>query len=746
MTSRRCFFKLLKEDFRHKIWMLVLSVLGNLLAIPVCFLLRDGGHYTMANAATQIFRSASDAVYGFQTYISVTAGSIAFAGALIVGLAGFRYVFHRDMTDTYHSIPVRRRTLFLVNWLSGFLIWFVPFFLCMLGTMAFAAGKLGRLRTAFEAAGDKTQQLTANFAALSAGKVFAEGLQTVLTLTVVFLLVYHLVLAAVMSCGNVLNTLAVTAIAGVGVISLYVLTIVFRNAYFLTAVSGVSDITDKVIYASPLVSAVWTLNERHNGELTGVCLAVNAAIALLLLAAAFLAYLRRPSELAETGVGNRAVRVGTQTVATCAAGLGGWLVFYYLTEGLASAQTKAWGVFGVLLAAVLVFGVMEILFRMDLKAFFSHRIRMAATTAGILLVCFCFCEDWLGYDSYLPQKDKIAELSVYAPQSNSLYQYSYMSDSTRERMEQMHYTDVDVIYDYLETAVGACSVWQEGTTEADWEEILTRVTLKNGMSYYRCYKVYADDCDAAREILADEDYQELYYRLSEEELQEVTGIVLETWSQTLQQMKGTDISAEGLEEICRACNQDLKEKPELLLCGGGRIFADLSVKKGENRRNYWRFPVYEEMTHTREVLRKYGFGEYADPKTSQQVEKIKIYLGWSGYELKEQQLDPVEAARRHFGVQEADGAGQQVMSTEMTQAVADSLQDEELVVEITDKQEIEELLEIISYVSAEAPGAFRQERVGNIRIVTEDGKERYVYVPKGEMPEKYLLRFGELTK
>lgn len=29
----------MKEDFRHKIWMLALSILGNLLAIPVAYFL-----------------------------------------------------------------------------------------------------------------------------------------------------------------------------------------------------------------------------------------------------------------------------------------------------------------------------------------------------------------------------------------------------------------------------------------------------------------------------------------------------------------------------------------------------------------------------------------------------------------------------------------------------------------------------------------------------------------------------------
>lgn len=155
--------------------------------------------------------------------------------------------------------------------------------------------------------------------------------------------------------------------------------------------------------------------------------------------------------------------------------------------------------------------------------------------------------------------------------------------------------------------------------------------------------------------------------------------------------------------------------------------------------------MYEEMTHTREALRKYGYGEYADPKTPEEVEKIKIYLGLSGYELKEQDLDPVEEARSHFGVEEGAG-GEQAVSTEMPQTRAATLQDEELVVEITDKQEIEELLGILSYVSGEYAGAFRRAWAGNIRIVTEDGLEQCAYVQMGMLPEKYLLRFGEPAK
>lgn len=747
MTSKRCFSKLLREDFRHKIWMLALSVLGNLLAIPVCFLLRAGEHpYSAANAA-QIFRAASDAVYGFQTYISVLAGIIACVGALIVGLAGFRYVFHRDMTDTYHSIPVRRRTLFLVNWLNGFLIWFVPFVVCMLGTMLLSVGRLKRLKDAFEAAGEKNPTVTANFAKLSAGKSVAEGLLTVVALAVAFMLVYHLVLAAVMLCGNVLNTLVLTGVLGTGVAALYTLFVTFQSSYFETFAFSqvVSPVKDRIVYASPLVSAIWLINTRRSGaENLLTCICVNAAVALLLFGVAFLAYLHRPSELAETGIKSRTVRWLEQLVATFVAGLGGWLVFYYLTDGLSKAGKLAWGVFGALLAAMLVSGVMEILFQMDLRAFFSHKLRMALSLAGILLVCFSFSGDWFGYDSYLPKKDEIAELSVYDAERSSLYSYSYIEDSLTNRMDEMHYTDVDVIYDYLRTAVDEVNVGEEPTNydsmRSDGESIITRITLKSGRSYYRNYWVYSDNCDAARKILTSEEYTGLYYQVPEEELVSLSGLSLERNQQSLQQ-QGSDISTEKLEAICRAYNQDLAEQPELVVCGEGRQFSDIVLRKGENFRRYWHFPVYEQMTHTREVLRQYGYEEYAAPVEAEEIDKIKIYLGWSGYELKAENRDPVEVAREYFGVQ--DGTGQ----TEMTQDVnAVEMPDEELVLEITAEEEIEELLEIISYVGREYAGAFGQTRVGNIRIVTTDEQEISAWVPRGAMPEKYLLRFGKLTK
>ncbi len=59
MTSKHCFFRMMKEDFRHKIWMLVLSVLGNMMAVPVTYLISvDNGSnvVTVRNLTSQIGR------------------------------------------------------------------------------------------------------------------------------------------------------------------------------------------------------------------------------------------------------------------------------------------------------------------------------------------------------------------------------------------------------------------------------------------------------------------------------------------------------------------------------------------------------------------------------------------------------------------------------------------------------------------------------------------------------------------
>ena len=231
MTSRRCFFKFMKEDLRHKVWMIVLSFLGSLLTGPVLYLILRGNfmdeRVLRQEGSWFAFRSAAERIFVFfGPGLCIGGGLVALVGAVIVGLFGFRYLFHKNMADIYHSIPMKRRALFLAGYLNGLLIWFVPFVICFLITLSLGVFDLARLKklclTLPPQAGVSNQIVEA----LSGSRLIAETLLTVGVLCICFLLVYHLVLAAVMLCGNMLNTLAVTGLLGCGVIMLYVLVLV----------------------------------------------------------------------------------------------------------------------------------------------------------------------------------------------------------------------------------------------------------------------------------------------------------------------------------------------------------------------------------------------------------------------------------------------------------------------------------------------------------------------------------------
>lgn len=764
MTSKHCFSKIMKEDFRHKIWMLALSILGNLLALPVAFLIYTGNTYKYYESdAQRILRSAGAVCDFFASTLCITGGIIAIAGALIVGLAGFRYVFHRNMVDTYHSIPVKRRTLFVASWLNGFLIWFVPFIINLVITMILGVGKLGSLRASFYQASDKTPEITEAFAGLSVGDIFGEGLLSAVALTVSFLLVYHLILLAVMFSGNVLNALVLTGVAGAGAISLYALWVCFEGYYLDTFFANMPFVQEKMVYASPLASACYLLYERvqaHYGEAgAGVWILVNLVIALLLGLAAALVYEKRPSELAEQGVKNKPVRFVVQIAMTFAAGMGGWLLFYAIVSDISSVKSAcAWGIFGGLLGAVLVFGVLDIIFRMDFKAFFTHKIWMAATTVAVLLLCLGFCFDWVGYDAYLPEKDKIAEMSVVAPCRNNMNNY-YGYET--ELMSKTHLTDVDTVYAFLESATAyyrngghSAEAPQEQTFRS--ENIRVKVTLESGRSYYRNYRVYSYDNEAASKLLSSREYLDAFYKIDENAVENATGITLRRNGRSKDLKKGEDISEEEMLKICRAYNQDMEEQPETFINGGGRVLAMITLENTLKVSDRRFLMLYEEMNHTRETLRECGYEFFTETIAAEEVEEIRIYSDVWADELEESgNVNLVDRVRDFYEVYESEETKEEsgtdtvadikAVRTESTvQLPSGDEDDRRIYVSVTDEAEITELLELVSYYEGNyISGAFQKELVGNLMIITKDGHEWGTFVFEGALPEKYISRFGE---
>lgn len=745
MTSRHLFFKAMREDLRHKIWMIALSSLGSFLVLPVAWLLAasDGYDFRYDFLPAEFPPYVVSAM--FHNVLLIGGGFIAIAGAVIVGLFGFRFVFHKNMIDTYHSIPVKRRTLYGVCWLNGFLIWLVPFLICLSVTLGMA-----------------TFYMLGTPAQIWIPAMFAETVSNLLILVVVFLLVYHLVLTAVMVSGNVWNTLVSMMILGFGVVSIFGLGLGFF-AYYIDTVYLAALNPEPAFYGSPLLSAIILIYMKAQTDVFGASLfivwkplLINFCVMALLGILSWWLYKRRASELAEHGIRNKVFSAVLKFLVGLAAGMGGWMLFYLMVSHV------GWGMFGLVLVGVLAFGVMDIIFNMDFKAFFAHKFQMAATIVCALVLCFCFYLDAFGYDTYLPDKEDIAEIAIYDTDCTNM---SFYSSYENEMMENLHFQDVDAAYAYLqrvtdrEKGIEPVSIDEDGLAAKfnihRSQLLATKVTLKNGRTYYRYYTITNNDLDVVWPLLSDEEYLEWNY------------VVHQNWAESYDTIRRycfgksgylTDASEDTIWAIAEAYNKDLLENPETVLLNQGKLLTSLELSRSNYRGDYWfrsqRLDIYESMENTIAVLEELGLGDWVEQTDSGEISEIQLSVGNNiGYIHSAPEL--IKVVRDYYGVYE--GSGNAVTIDEMVpggqEAYADlppEMYDAGILMydsylSITSEDEIRELMQLMNRQTPQHTlSAFYKGYVQVNVIVDGQGESVAYFIRKGDLPEKYILRFGEL--
>lgn len=730
MMSNPSFFKMLKEDLRHKVWMAALSCLAHFLMILVAWLIWRGNMMKSYGSTEEVLSRGGNAVLEvaqalltfFGDFLPVAGGSLAIPGAIITGMFGFRFLFHANMVDLYHALPVKRNTLYGVCWLNGILIWFVPFAVCTGTVVLMGCGMAAQLSAGLESQGIMLEMLR-------------EVGRAVAVVAVIYLLIYHLVLTSVMLTGNLLNALISMLILGFGTIAAYGLGVSYFDAYMETFYGAFWS--REVVYTSPLFSALVLLNTEFGMTNAGevwICILQNLAVGLGLGVCAWLLYQRRPSETAQQGIGIPAVAACFRVFLGTAGGMCGWVLFVLLVSDV---RALSWGIFGAVLTAVCACGILDMIFQMDVRAFFSHKLQMAAATGLALFLCFLFYWDWMGYDTYLPDREEIAEIAVYDGYlTNSYFSYGISDNSI---LENMHFQEKDVLYPYLERMV---------ENEADeigeeYDRVATKVTLNNGRSYYRYYRATRKDREVVWPILSSEEYLKYAYLI--EEGCECRDFQLQTDGEIFYGKEGEDAAVPA---ILSAYNQDLRENPESVMLGDGKVLASLSVNLMFE--NEWSFvhkeiaaDVYGSMEHTVEALRKAGY----EVPGSNETEVAAFVLMLEGGENVPAQERIVLAGER-YGVggycdeKEEIGEPLREESREGAQMITESPVGSKAVV-ITDREEVKELTALTSFRwPSRNTSVFGSDYV-DIIIRKNNGTEQTGYLPRGALPEKYLLRFGE---
>ncbi len=778
MTSKHLFFKAMKEDIRHKLWMVALSVLGNFLILTVGWMIWrsnslsywGGSEGLMQHGDARVIVGFQEETAGFfGAYLVTGGGIIAIAGAIITGLFSFRYLFHKNMVDTCHSLPVKRDTLYGVKYINGILIWLIPFLVSVLLTFVMACGLLWQIEGGCWIS-DMVTEMAFNL----------------FFLTVVYLLVYHVTLVAVMLSGNILNTLVSMMILGFAVVVFYGLCVACFDGYMGTYYMPSVEL-GTAAYGSPLFSAPYLLvlrmDEANLWEVWKAIL-MNAGVTAVLGAGSWLLYRNRASEAAEQGIWNRTVAFIFRAVLGVAAGMCGWGLFVMLVS---DSRALGWGIFGAVLVGLCTFGVLDIIFQMDFKAFFAHRIQMAGTVAFSLLVCFAFYWDWFGYDTRLPEPEEIAELALYDMNLANYQQFQGKSDS--ELFESMHYQDRQAIYAFLERMV---EHEQEEGYQGDLERVGVKVTLDSGRSYYRYYWMREEDQEVVWPVLTSEAYLESAYLIDSEILDGDTSLSLHMGGGTCYEGKITPEIRSALEVY----NQEILEEPDRALLKEGRLAAEIVLRtyykeaRGVSRWTEVYMEIYDSMERTLEALRAAGFESpdveelgiqcfvlsldcdgntapeervamarelYGVPGQTEGSEATGTEQGGAGAAgvespgASEAGTEGMEASEVPeagvAGMEASEGGFEGTEAAMPVEAVSEVYTEDRIVdrcsIQITDREEMEELLGLLSFSGSIYSQSIFEKDFVNVMSIMEDGSVRDWYLPVGALPEKYILRFGK---
>lgn len=513
MTSKSSFFNLLKEDIRRRLWTLILASLVFFATFVVAFTMVLQNYYDnfsrayqeSAHAVTEhLSEFLCNNFYGFYPWFLV----VAIVGSIICAMSGFAYLHSRKQMDFYHSLPVKRETLFLVRFLNGILIYAVPYLIGLLYTY-----------------------LLCMIYGVMTTQILAYSLLSFLLHLMGYLVMYLVGILAMMLTGKLL-----LAFLGFVVLNAYIpamvgLVVVLKGSFFVTNMGSSMNMEEFLAdtrWFSPASYYVSLILKVYNADANFLL----ELLSFLLLAAVLIGvnlwlYKLRASEKADTAMAFKITEPIVRILITIPAGTLAGVLFLVLQYNNNRKMLLFWLVFGSILGAVLCHGIIEALYSSDIRKCLAHKGQLLLSVAVAVVLPIAFLYDFFGYDTYLPKKDEIASVALVNRDlrfEGSYYDENGWNSSQRYALENMELTDIDTVYELAEILVGDVQknrmnrlfgnlyydyyIGQESGTKVHTTNFVIQYTLKNGSRVTRYYEYnYYAVLDVLERIYNNEEYK-----------------------------------------------------------------------------------------------------------------------------------------------------------------------------------------------------------------------------------------------
>lgn len=582
MTSKTLFFNLMREDFKKKIWVIVVALITFLFVGPTHMLMRMEDMYNNGYMVKEEI-NASILYYMSPEYFGNS--MIPAAMAIVLGIAGFTYLFSKKKVDMYHSIPVKREKLFFSSYLNG-IIAFLFVYLVTLLISIISLVMQGHLT------GEVWQAIGITFI----GEI------------VNFLFFYHVTILAVMLTGNLLVCMAATAVLLLYVPLVSLLLEDFFESYFLTySVSYEYGFTNLVpLMLRPVMSPITFLTYFGTayGDTTGeVSMTAGLILAFLMsaviLAAALFLYKKRPSEVAGKALSYRIAEPIVRIMVVIPVALGGGKYI----QSMGNRLTSFWFWFGLLFTGILCHAIMEVIYRFDFKAVLNHKIQLAGSLVVAVLLALCFQFDWFGYDQYIPREDQIESAAIVFHSIDTDingYQIQKNADGT----DRLVYADKEKVFldnMKLEDKAAVLSLAKIGIEQLDYSYIRDQgVPIARASLFGREMAVNVSEVSAEAEELTNINYVIRYRLHNGKEINRYYAVTLSSAFDTMAQIYDSQAYKDVAYQLTQIIDKNVITRVNCV-----NVWGDKAVSvTGDNMQDLLKIYTEEMKGLTLETLQK----------------------------------------------------------------------------------------------------------------------------------------------
>lgn len=488
MKSKIYSSRYMKVSSKGMLWIPAFITIGFLLAFPVAELIMLGNWFGRGYSTEQISLLYENL---WRDGFMITGLVVIVLAACLNGISQFWYLYSARKIDFYHSLPVKRKRMFWCKLLQSLLYFLLPYLV-----MEFFSVCIGAMR---------------GFFSLHLMKM--AFLLLVLHLLLYLLLYFFVVLVICLTGHYLMGALFFVAVMAYGPV-LSLLISLCENTFYYTytdVLSGIPEILMKM--ASPVMLA-GTFAQRYAqgnyGGVLGLVILLTVVVGVL----GYYTYVHRKSE--RTGKAFIYDWVGTlvRFLVVIPTGLGVGLVFYLLPT---DSSRGVWWVFGIILGTILSWGILEIIYYMDFRKFFSHKLQMVVCGVFVAACTSILYFDLTGYDNYIPPVDQIENIAIGSffnlggehPENLTFNEDGTVSLRTDADGMSSESYDIGIdsdIYSCMENikkqSLDICKTW--GVTSTVWKanmwdstgetvRIPVRYELKSGKCIYRSYMINRDN-------------------------------------------------------------------------------------------------------------------------------------------------------------------------------------------------------------------------------------------------------------